>query len=138
MFCGTASSAKFTDADSSDQVPQVITSAIAMLTAGSSHSQPVIITATAAITTPSDTAASAAMCMKAPRILMSSLRPRRNIRAVAVLIAMPTAATQITVVSATGSGRPRRCTASHRIMPTATSSSTALNSEARMELRLRP
>ena len=109
-----------------------------MLTAGSSHSQPVCRTAIAAITTPSETAASAAMCRKAPRTLMSPLAPERNISAVAVLIAMPIAATQITVVSATGSGCARRWTASHRIMPTASSSSMALASEARMEVRFKP
>jgi hypothetical protein len=58
--------------------------------------------------------------------------------AVAVLIAMPISATQMTVISATGSGLPRRCTASHTMAPTASSSSPALASETRIELRFRP
>ena len=89
-------------------------------------------------TTPSDTAASAAMCRNAPRMLMSLWRPDMNINAVAPLMTMPITATTITVISATGSGSPNRRTASQTIPPTATSSRTALTSEARMELRRRP
>ena len=50
----------------------------------------------AAPVTPAETAASAAMCRKAPRTFRSSSEPFMNIRAVAVLMAMPMAATIIT------------------------------------------
>ena len=115
-----------------------MTTAMTRLTAGSSHSQPVARTAKATTTTPAETSASAAMCRKAPLILRSDLRPDMKSSAVAPLIAMPTSATQMTVISATGSGLPSRCTASHTMAPTATSSSAALASDTRIELRLRP
>ena len=57
-----------------------------------------------AITTPSDTAASAAMCKNAPRTFRSSWRPRRNSSAVSVFTATPTAATTITGSGAAGVG----------------------------------
>ena len=50
------------------------------------------------------TAASAAMCRYAPRMLRSPWRPDANNHAVMPLITMPTAATTITVMLATGSG----------------------------------
>ena len=58
-----------------------------------------------------------------------------NIRAVAVLIAMPMAATQITVAGVDGLGPAKRRTASQTMAPTAISSSSALASDARIELR---
>ena len=48
------------------------------LVTGSSQSQPVQMISAADTTTPSETAASAAMCRKAPSMLMSSLRPLAN------------------------------------------------------------
>ena len=57
-----------------------------------------------ASTTPSETPASAAMCRNAPRMFKSCLRPERNIKAVIVLIRIPTAATPMTIPPATGSG----------------------------------
>ena len=102
------------------------------LTTGSSHSQPVIAMASAAITTPAETPASAAMCRKAPRMFRSSLLPFMNIRAVAVLMTMPMAATIITGPVWIGSGVAKRRMASQAMAPTAISSRAALPSEARM------
>ena len=61
-----------------------------------------------------------------------------NIRAVAVLIAMPMAATTITPVVATGCGSISRRTASTEIAPSASSNSPVLASAARIELAFRP
>jgi hypothetical protein len=75
-----------------------------MLTTGSSHCQPVARIVRPAMTTPSEIAASPAMCRKAPRMLRSPLRPDMKRSAVTALIAMPAAATQITVSATTAPG----------------------------------
>ena len=71
-------------------------------------------------------------------MLRSSLRPRMNSRAVAVLIATPMAATQITVPATIGSGAAKRRIASQAMAPMAISSTAALSSAARIELRRKP
>ncbi len=71
-------------------------------------------------------------------MLMSPFRPRANIKAVSPLITIPTAATAITVDPFDGSGSISRWIASAMIAPTATSSSKALISAARIELFLSP
>ena len=76
-------SASLTLSLSSPQVPQPITATITRLVTGSIHRSPVSRISTPATTTPTETSASAAMCRKAPRMLMSCLRPRMNISAVA-------------------------------------------------------
>ena len=86
----------------------MMTALMARLTTGSSQSQPVKRITKPATTTPAETIASAAMCMNAPRMLMSPLRPAANSQAVAPLMTMPIAATVITVPPATGSGAPSR------------------------------
>ena len=111
---------------------------MARLTAGSSQSQPVQPITSAAAITPTVTPASAAMCRNAPRMLRSSSRPRMNIRAVPPLTSTPTPATQNTMPVATASGACNRWTASSAMAPMATSSSMALASAARIELRLSP
>ena len=88
--------------------------------------------------TPTVIPASAAMCRKAPWMLRSFSRPRMNISAVPPLTSTPTPATQNTIPVATGSGACRRWTASQAMAPMATSSSMALASAARIELRRRP
>ena len=100
--------------------------------AGSSHAHPVHHIPTPASTTPTETPASATMCRYAPRTLRSCLRPFISIRAVAPLISTPAAATPIIIGPLTAAGSPRRRTASHTMPPTATSSSMALASAARM------
>jgi hypothetical protein len=126
------------DSRSRPQVPQTITALIARLTTGSTQSQPVSRITSPASTTPADTSASDAMCRKAPRRLMSLLLPAANSQAVSPLIAMPMAATIITVRLATGSGEPSRSTASQEIAPTVISRNTALNSAARIDEPRRP
>ncbi len=115
-----------------------MTSTMPRLTTGSSHSQPVHHMAAAATTTPAEMAASAAMCRKAPRMFRSSLEPFMNIRAVAVLMTMPMPATIITGPVWIGCGSAKRRTASQAMAPTATSSTTALVSEARIVPLRRP
>ena len=82
-----------------------MTMAIARLVTGSTHSQPCQSTSAPAITTPAETTASDAMCRKAPRMLMSSWRPRMKSSAVPRLTTMPIAATTITVIGCVASGR---------------------------------
>src|SRR5205814_8421213 len=112
---------------------QMMTTAIARLTMGSSHNQPVNRMAAPAATTPADTAVSAAMCRNAPLILMSPLRPEAKSQAVTPLITIPTAATIMTMTHATGAGCDRRWSASQAMAPTATSRNMALNSAANMD-----
>ena len=69
---------------------------------------------------------------------MSSRRPDMKPSAVAPLIRMPMEATQITVISATGSGDSKRRTASSMMAPQAISSSMALASDARLGVRFMP
>ena len=71
---------------------------------GSSNDQPVRRMTKPATTTPAETAASAAMWRKAPRILRSRFRPPANIQAVTPLTMTPAAATQIIVRPTTGAG----------------------------------
>ncbi len=89
-----------------------------MLTTGSSRSQPVCITAKAAITTPSEIAASAAVQEGAPDIDVA-LAPERNISAVA---GIDDADRRHPDHRHLGDRSPRmscrRWTASHTIMPT--------------------
>ena len=66
------------------------------------------------------------------------MRPEANRYAVTPLMAMPIAATTITVFPATGSGWNRRMALSHPIAPTAIKRKPALNSAARIELPWRP
>jgi hypothetical protein len=108
------------------------------LTNGSSHKAPVTRMTRPAMTTPADTAASAAMWRKAPRMLRSPSRPEAKSQAVKPLTAMPIAATAITVPPATGAGSSRRKIASQAIAPTARSRNTALNSAARVDEPLKP
>src|SRR5215471_16711966 len=115
-----------------------MTAAIIKLTIGSIQGSPVITIAIPAITTPAETAASAVMCTNALRMLRSPLRPDRNISAVAVLMAMPTSETQITVLPATSIGTPKRRIASHTIAPTETRRRMALKRAARIEELRRP
>ena len=61
-----------------------------------------------------------------------------NIRAVAVLMTTPMAATAMTGQVAMGAGSAKRWIASETITPTATSSSTALASEASTVALRRP
>jgi len=103
---------------------------ITMLTTGSIQARPVIMMAPPATTTPTDTAASAAMCRNAPRMLASLWLPRMNRRAVAVLITTPMAATTTMVSPITGAGSLKRRTASQKIAPQAANSSTALANAA--------
>ncbi len=88
----------------SDHVPHTIMAEIRRLTTGSIHKTPVITIARPASTTPKDIAASPAMCMNAARMLMSSRPPVKNMRAVAVFMTMPIAATTMTVYPAVVSG----------------------------------
>ncbi len=115
------------------QVAQTTSAATARLTAGSIQARPVAQMTRPATTTPADTAASAAMCRKAPRMLMSSLEPLTNSHAVSPFTRMPMAATTITVTPATGSGWMRRRIASQITAPMAISRNTALNRAARIE-----
>ena len=138
MPAGTASSARSRESRSNPQVPTAITATMTRLISGSSHSQPVAIIASAATTTASDTAASAAMCRKAPLMLMSRLRPDMNSSAVSPLMTTPIAATTTTSWPATGCGSAKRRIASQAMAPVTTSSSTALASEAMIEDFFRP
>ena len=115
-----------------------ITTAITRLITGSSQFQPRHSARPPATSTPADTAASAAMCRNAPRMLRSSRPPRRNSSAVAVLMTMPTPATAMMVTPCTGCGEARRCAASQASAPMATSSSKALAKAARMDARCQP
>ena len=124
-----------TESRSRPQAPSAITVTSTRLVTGSSHAQPVTTIASPAATTPAETTASPSMCWKALRMLRSPLRPEANSAAVTPFTTIPTAATIITVGPDTASGLASRCTAS---TPTATSSSTALASAARMEEDLRP
>ncbi len=110
--------------------------AMTRLVAGSSQVQPVARMTSPATTTPADTTASDSMWAKAARTLRSP--PRANSQAVTPLTTMPAAATAMTVSPATGCGSASRCTASHATAPMATSSSTALNSAARIDEPRRP
>ena len=109
-----------------------------MLTIGSIHPIPVAMMATPASTTPTDTAASAAMCKNAPRTLASSLLPRIKRIAVTVFMTTPIAATAIMVNPATGAGSLSRQMASHRITAQAANSSTAFKKAAYMVARRSP
>ena len=71
-------------------------------------------------------------------MLRSDLRPDMKSSAVAPLMAMPTSATQMTVISATGSGLPRRCTASQTMAPTASSSSAGVGQRHQDRAALQP
>ena len=135
---GTASIASSTLSRSRSQVPQAITSEISTLTAGSTRFQPVSPITMPATTTPADTAASAAMCRNAPRMLASLLRPAASQTAVIVLIATPIAATTIMVTPCTGGGSTSRWAASQRITPQATSSRAAFANAAKIVDRPRP
>ena len=68
---GTASMARPMLSVNRSQVPQTITAMMRMLTTGSIQESPVVMMASPATTTPTDTAASAAMCKNAPRTLAS-------------------------------------------------------------------
>ena len=109
-----------------------------MLTNGSIHPIPVAIMATPARTTPTDTAASAAMCKNAPRTFASSLLPCIKRIAVAVFITTPITATAIMVNPATGAGSLSRQTASHKITAQAASRSIAFKKAAYMVARRSP
>ncbi|MNT75519.1 hypothetical protein D3C72_2144220 [compost metagenome] len=111
---------------------------ITRLTTGSSHCQFVQVMIKPAMTTPSETAASAAICRKAPRMFISPLRPDINKSAVAVLIAIPTAATHMTVLPMIGTGELNRWIASQAITPIALSRNMALKRAARIEERRNP
>src|SRR4029079_5446430 len=65
-------------------------------------------------------------------MLTSRSPPEAKSQAVKPLIRMPSPATTIIVVLATGGGAERRCTASQEIAPAATSNKTALASAARI------
>jgi hypothetical protein len=104
MAAGTALTDIASESRSRLQVPHTIRPTTTRLVSGSSQSQPVSRMTAAATTTPADTAASATMCRKAPRILRSPFRPEANSQAVAPLMTMPMAATIMTVPLATGSG----------------------------------
>ncbi len=78
---GTASMARFTDSFMTLQVPITITTPMARLATGSSHSQPVTPIRIAATTTPTETSASPARWMNCARIFRSCARSRRNSRA---------------------------------------------------------
>ncbi len=69
-------------------------------------------------------------------MLRSCLRPRMNSSAVAVLMTTPIPATTIIVLPSTSAGTMKRRSVSIRIAPSATSSSPALASAARIELDL--
>ena len=135
---GTALRPSFKLSRASPHVPQPITARMTRLVTGSSHTAPVSRIATPAITTPTDTSASAAMCRNAPRMLRSSLRRRTNSSAVTVLMTMPTPATQIIVQPSGSTGFMRRSIVSNRIAPMAIISSAALASAARMVELFRP
>ncbi len=105
---------------------------------GSSHSQPVSAISAPTTTTASDTAASAAMCRKAPRSLRSRRRPRQNSIAVPALTRKPKAAMPITTRPGTGAGACRRRMLSVASAPQATSNRAALSSAARMVERAMP
>ena len=77
-------------------------------TSGSSAEMPGARSSRPARKTPGESAAAAAMCRNAPRILMSSRPPDMNSNAVAPLMIMPTAATAIIVRPAAGSGSRSR------------------------------
>ncbi len=83
------------------QVPTVMTTAITSPMIGSSRTQPVKWISRPAITTPSETPASAAMCRKAPRRFRSCSRPRMNSSAVTPFTTMAASATHIIVSPAT-------------------------------------
>src|SRR3954470_15134685 len=108
MLAGTAFNASCNDSCNNPQDATTITTTITKLNAGSSQYQPVKIIATPAITTPNDTAASAAMCKYAPRILMSCLLPFINKSAEIVFTTIPTPATIVTVKPATAGGSAKR------------------------------
>src|SRR5690554_6970451 len=68
---GMASSARLIDSFSNCQVPRKITAAITRLITGSIQAWSVNISIVPEITTPTDTAVSAAICRKAPRMFRS-------------------------------------------------------------------
>ena len=135
---GTPWSARLIESRSKLHVPQTITAAITKLTAGSIHRNPVTRIAQPASTTPSETAASAAICMNAPRMFRSRFRPEKNMSAVTVLMTMPIAATQTIVFPATSGGLCKRRTASQAIAPTETRRRIPLKSAARMDELFQP
>ena len=138
MASGTACSTMLRDSRKRPQVPQMIRPEITRLTRGSMKVQPVSQMTPPATTTPAETTASDSMCRKAPRMLMSPLRPEANRAAVAPLMAMPMAATTITVGPATGPGTTRRCRASVTTPPVTSNRVVALNRAASMEVDRRP
>jgi hypothetical protein len=105
---------------------------------GSSQSQPVALIPMPISTTPTETAASAAMCKNAPLILISRLRTAMNSNAETVLMTTPAAATHMTVLAATTSGCAIRPIASQAIPTTTTSNTMALVRAAKIEDRRKP
>jgi len=91
-----------------------------------------------AMTTPAETAASAAMCKNAPLMFKSFFRPVKNNVAVTPFNTMPTAATTIMVFPATSAGLAKRRIASQLMPPTATINRIALASAAKIDERPRP
>ena len=71
-------------------------------------------------------------------MLRSDFAPDMNSIAVAPLMTMPTAATQMTVLVTTASGRPIRPIASHAMPPMASSSTTAFIIAARIDVLRNP
>jgi hypothetical protein len=96
-------------------------------------SQPVYRVTAPAKTTPNEIAASPAICRKAARTLMSSLRPEVKSHPVRPFPKMPMAATIITVIPETSSGEYRRWIASQAMAPVATSNRIAFANAARIE-----
>ena len=103
-------------------MPQTIAAETSKLASGSIQVQPVKSSTAPAITTPAETAASAAKCVKALRMFRSYCRPAISSQADKPLITMATPATIMTVSPLVCSGLPKRRIASHAIAPVATSS----------------
>ena len=101
---GTPSRPSFIESLNRRQDETPITATIARLATGSIHVCPVRVISSPAPTTPTETSASPAIWMNAPRMLMSCLRPARNSSAVKVLITIPAAATAIITPPSTGCG----------------------------------
>ena len=135
---GTASIARSMDSRSRPQVPARMTPAMTRPSTGSTQSQPVARISSAPAHHPGGDAGIGQHVQVGAAAVDVGLPPRANSRAVPPLTTMPAAATQSIQPVATGSGASSRWTDSSAMAPTATSSSMALASAARMVPRWKP
>ncbi len=128
---GAASKARSVASFSTPQLPTRMTARISRLTTGSIQARPVRMIKPPATATPTEIAASAAMCRKAERTLRSCSLPRVNRRAVSPLVTTPARATPIINFDEGAPGEENRSMASRAMKPQANTRITALARAAR-------